>query len=62
MKLPREYIGNLIYTIIGEPFQDWVKDRIEKRNAKLKEEQKLEIEMDPEVLRIFQSSTSVGCK
>ena len=62
LKLPREYIGNLIYTIVGEPFQEWVKDRVEQRNAKLKKEQKQDIEMDPEVLRIFQNSTSVGCK
>ena len=24
LKLPKEYIGNIIYTIIGDPFYDWV--------------------------------------
>ena len=23
-KLPREYIGNVIYTIVGDPFNQWV--------------------------------------
>ena len=23
-KLPRAYLGNLIYTIVGQPFRDWV--------------------------------------
>lgn len=38
MKLPREYIGNVIFTIVGEKFQSWVMEKIEIRNAKLKEE------------------------
>jgi hypothetical protein len=23
-KLPRQYIGNIIYTVVGQPFDDWV--------------------------------------
>ena len=27
-KLPRAYIANLIYTIVGEKFKEWVKQKV----------------------------------
>jgi hypothetical protein len=38
LKLPREYIGNVIATIVGEPFYTWVDEQITIRNAKFKED------------------------
>ena len=35
LKLQRSYIGNCIYTIVGQPFKDWVQERIVKRNEKV---------------------------
>ena len=32
-KLHRQYIANLIYTLVGEPFKQWVSGVIESRNA-----------------------------
>ena len=37
-KLPRSYIANLIYTIVGEPFYDWVQKVISERNNRIKDE------------------------
>ena len=37
-KLPRAYLANLIYTIIGEPFKHWVGERMHERTEKIKEE------------------------
>ena len=34
-KLPRAYFGNVIYTRVGEEFEEWVDKRIRARNAKL---------------------------
>ncbi len=34
-KLPRQWVVNLAYTLIGDEFRDWVKNRIEERNAKI---------------------------
>ena len=31
-KLPREYIGNVIYTCLGQKFKDWVDDKVKERN------------------------------
>ena len=33
-KMPRDYICNVIYTLVGEPFAKWVKDNCEARNKK----------------------------
>ena len=27
-KLPRNYIANVIYTIVGEKFNDWVQEKV----------------------------------
>ena len=47
LKMPRSYISNVLYTMIGQPFKDWVNEQIEKRNAKIVEDQNLAIQMDP---------------
>ena len=31
-KMPRQYLVNCIYTLCGEPFKQWVKQRCEDRN------------------------------
>ena len=33
-KLPREYLGNLLYTIVGEPFKQWVDGRVDERHER----------------------------
>ena len=47
LKMPRSYISNVLYTMIGQPFKDWVNEQIEKRNIKIVEDQNLAIQMDP---------------
>ena len=52
-KLPRAYLANVIYTIVGDPFKQWVDGEIAKRNAKIVEDQNLAINMDPEIYAAF---------
>lgn len=47
LKMPSAYISNVLYTMIGQPFKDWVNEQIEKGNAKIVEEQNLAINMHP---------------
>jgi len=61
-KLSRAYIGNVIYTLIGEIFSTWVQLRVTERNVKVSEEGNQIISMDPDVMRIFAQSTSVSGK
>ena len=48
-KPPRSYIGNVIYTIMGDDFNHWVKMRTDERNAKVVKEKEMMIDMDPEI-------------
>jgi hypothetical protein len=52
-KLPRQYIGNVIFTLVGEPFRQWVLERVESRNERCTVDDGA-IEMDPEIAAIFQ--------
>ena len=61
-KLPRQWIINITYTLVGQPFADWARNIIEVRNSKLVEEQKLGIDIDPEIMQRFSQSTAVSSK
>ena len=61
-KLPRSYVANVIYTIVGERFKQWVESQIQARTKKNIEDQDMAIEMDPEVLQAFKASNHVSGK
>ena len=61
-KLPRCYLGNVAYSVIGDPFNNWVKIVINQRNARLIDDKEMCIQMDPEIAKIFKASTSVSGK
>ena len=46
-KLPRQYIANIIHTIVGKPFQEWIDAQLEARHAELAEKKEMFIELDP---------------
>ena len=48
-RLPKEFLANVAYTVIGQPFADWVRQQIEIRNEKLAVDQQIHIELDPEL-------------
>lgn len=61
-KLPRQYLANLIYTMVGDPFRNWIEKKIQERNEKIMKEKNLAIEMDPDVLKAFRTSHYVSSK
>ena len=48
-KISRAYLGNVIYTIVGEAFNDWVNEKVNERHQKFKEKKEMMIHMDPEI-------------
>ena len=60
-KLPRAYIANVIHTLVGQPFAQFINKRANKRNEKVMKERDL-IDMDPEIARIYTASTAVSGK
>ena len=60
--LHRQYVANVIYTIAGSAFSEWIDAKVKQRNLKLAEERNLNIKMDPEIYKIFKASESISGK
>jgi hypothetical protein len=50
-KFPRVYIANVMYTIIGDTFRQWVMRKCEERHAKIISTQDMAINMAPRSTR-----------
>ena len=59
-KLPKQYLVNVVYTIVGQTFNDWVKGRVEERNNKVAVDKGLLIEVDEEIANALNSSTAIS--
>ena len=51
---------NVCFTIVGAPFGDFVRERIEARNTGLADRRDLNVAIDPEILQVIQASTAVS--
>jgi len=60
--LHRKYISSIIYTLVGEPFKQWVTERREANNQKSADTNNLTVMLDPEIAAILQKSTKVSSK
>ena len=61
-KVPRQWLINVTYTLVGERFATWVKDEIANRNEAIAKKQKLLIELDSDIYDAFQSSANISSK
>ena len=61
LTLPRSYIANVIFTIVGDDFKKWV-DRIVTRRHDERRQEQSQIKMDPEIAAIFNQSTATSGK
>ena len=59
-KMPRGYVCNVIYTLIGDPFKKWVTDRCTLRNDKLASDHNTAIHLDPRIAAAFEASGFVS--
>ena len=61
-KLPRQWIINVIYSLVGDDFRLWVSNLIQNRNDHLAESNDLMIELDPEIATAFRGSFNISSK
>lgn len=61
-QLPRQWLANVIYTVFGQQFAQWIEEKILERNKKLEVKQNLLINMDPSVAAAFEASKQVSGK
>jgi len=61
-KLPRQFIANVIYTLLEDDFSDWVSTQIEFHNKQQAITGNKMIELDADIAEIFHMSTSTSGK
>ena len=59
-KVSKEWICNIVATILGGHFVNWVKTRIEERNERVAVKKDLMIHLDAEVAEAFRASTKTS--
>ena len=58
--MPRQYICNVVYTLVGQPFKDWVMQRCDERNEKLANDHNTAIKLDPRIAAAYEKSGFVS--
>ena len=53
---------NLIYTIVGDDFKNWVAEKVRTRNDKIASKYDLMLDLDPSIAKAFYASTMVSSK
>ena len=61
-KVPKEWICNVVYTVVGASFHAWVKGVVQERNKTVAKKKGDTISMDPAVAAAFYASTKVSRK
>ena len=61
-KTPKQWIVNVLATVAGKPFVDWIRSRINERNAQVVQEKQLSIPMSEDIAACFHASTAVSRK
>ena len=59
-KVPRQWIVNIAYAIIGAPFANWVSKAVSNRNMELAKKQDLILNLDPEIVKAFHNSSNIS--
>ena len=59
-KMPRAYVCNVIYTLVGAPFKDWVFKRCKDRNDRLENAHDTTIVLDSRIAAAYEASTFVS--
>ena len=52
----------MIYSLVGDPFREWVSKTIKKRNDTVASKNDLMIELDPAIAKAFQRSINISSK
>jgi hypothetical protein len=61
-RLPKQFIVNVLATLTGDSFENWVKDQVISRNLKRAREADKFIEVDKDIFDAFNAATSISRK
>ena len=58
-RVPRQWLGDIIYSVVGKPFQKWRDDLIEERHNRVKVTRNLDIAITEVALKAFKNASFV---
>ena len=61
-KIPKQWLINLVYSLVGNDFKAWVRQQIDARNEKHVVSHNLMVALDPEIQKCFKNSTAISSK
>ena len=61
-KLPRRWLCGVVFTKVGEPFRNWVQEKIKARNDYVASKRNLMIDLDPRIAAAFNQSINISSK
>ena len=56
----RQWLCNVVNSVVGKPFADWVDVMVRERNESLKVKNDFQIAMDPQIAKAFHASSSIS--
>ena len=59
-KTPKQWIGNVISSMLGDRFNSWVQQQVNLRHDKVADKKDLMIQMDPDIAKVFLESKAVS--
>ena len=61
-RVTRGWLCNMIFTLVGDKFSDFVDETVAKRNEKVSQKQNLMLELDPDIAQVFKQSNQISSK
>ena len=61
-KMPRQYICNVVYTLVGNPFREWMMARVKEHDHQIAIKQNLLVQFDPKIAAAFAKSSMISRK
>ena len=61
-KLPRQWVVNVLHSLLKDQFKSWIFQRVEERNRRLLIERQQQIEIQPSFLEAFNNSSFVSSR
>ena len=61
-KMSRKFICDVIYSLTGDEFENWVNERVQQRHQKMASKKDLMLSLDPEIARCYEASQAISRK
>ena len=62
LRMPKDYMVSVVYTVVGQPFKAWVMTRVSERNVAIQEKRDEMVHLNPDVAEALRNANHVSRK